>query len=148
MSKRVYLDENSCMGCDNLNDFGVCTNCLNSTCDVYHTEFRRIAPRADKVVIVARNTNWKGDTGYLVVDFNYNVMKNILEKTDNFTKRFYKEGKRMYIQAFSHDVPTGGIWTLYPMVSKGRSNTDLIKSAIKSEKVVNNSNSNHYRRVH
>lgn len=130
MAKKVFYDESKCSNCDACGEVGVCFDCRDFASNEFYEAFRKLAPKADKVVIVAHNSNWQGRTGYLIVDFNNDVLRNICSKTTSFVKQFYRDGRKMYVIGRNHDVPTGGVWELIPVISRGRNNDALIQSVI------------------
>lgn len=128
--KTYYSDsdcENSC--CDG-SSYEYCRKCISDTSKEFYLDFRKIAPKADKILVVAYNSTWNHKTGYLVVDFNEGALSSILNKTQSCTRKLYRNGKKMCGIGYSHDVPTGSQWVLKPICSKGVSNDKLIEKAM------------------
>ena len=128
--EKVYYNSNYCNDC-NPNDCVECNDCIQDLSTTFYHDFRKIAPKADKILVVAYNSNWQGKTGYLVVDFNHRSLSEILNKTTSFNKKIYRDGRNMLVFASSHDVPTGSKWLLKPICSKGMRNDLIIQKAMK-----------------
>lgn len=75
------------------------------------------AKSKDHIFIVAHNSNWRGSTGYKKLELNdaYQVGSDIFPEYD-CTFKLYQDGDSMYAVVYSHDVPTGSVWDLIPMI--------------------------------
>lgn len=130
MTRTVFFSSENCFEC-NTQTIDICQPCMTDASVNLYEEFRKVAPKADKVVLIGHNCDWQGKTGYMVFDFNKDILNRIMAKTPNFIKVFYKEGRKVYLRVSSHDVPQWNNWELVPVISKGRDNDTLIANVIK-----------------
>lgn len=130
-TEKIYFSDLECDKCDCTMNNDLCAGCISEANSMFYRDFRRIAPKADKVIVIARNSNWKGNTGFLVVPFDNNVLRHIFGKTSDYSKKVYRSGRSMFITGYSHDTPMGGQWLLKPICSNGASNEFIIQKAMK-----------------
>lgn len=73
----------------------------------------------DYLLINANNINWRGSSGYKKISLwdksDLELGREVLPKSEcNF--KLYLDGNKLYAVVSSHDVPTGGIWNMVPMI--------------------------------
>ena len=63
------------------------------------------------MLIIAHKSNWRGQTGYKVVDLTEDVLFEIARLSEYI--KVYREGRKFYAFAASHDVPMGALGSLF-----------------------------------
>lgn len=121
---KVYFDSKSCMECDEAEYGDFCRDCVLEGSRRFYKDMLSTYPKANKVLIIAHKSNWRGQTGYKVVDLTEDVLFEIARLSEYI--KVYREGRKFYAFAASHDVPMGSTWELIPRCYNGSlSNREL-----------------------
>lgn len=126
----VYFDTKDCDECEYQNDYFECSDCLESASYELYYAMKKAYSKANKVFVVAHCSNWRGQTGFKVLDLTESILKELISLSEYM--RIYREGRKFYAFAASHDVPMGATWELILRCYNGPlNNKELTKKWMK-----------------
>ena len=114
---KVYFDSGSCAECGDAMYGDLCHDCVLEGSYRLYKDMLSTYSKANKVLIIAHRSNWRRQTGYKVVDLKEDVLLEIVELSEYI--KVYREGRKFYAFAASHDVPMGSTWELIPRCYNG-----------------------------
>lgn len=117
---KVYFDCERCLECSEAEYGDSCRDCVLEGSNSFYKDIISTYPKANKILIIAHGSNWRGQTGYKVVDLKEDVLLEMAGLSECI--KVYREGRKFYAFAASHDVPMGSTWELLPRRYNGRLN--------------------------